>query len=425
MTQKILFVAMQMSEHTVRWINQITDQNWEVHLFPVNHLPVHPDLKGVTIHQPLAVLNLRQLFGSFFCGRLKFRGSGHYKQTGGLPFQAIYPFPVFQWMLPFLSRIKRVSLGTSDSRAPALYGPRVLSQLLEKIKPDLIHSLEFQHCGYLVLKAREHYRGEFPTWLATNWGSDIYYYRRFKAHCRQIERLFKQIDYYSCECERDVNLAKGLGYAGWVLPVMPNAGGLDIKMTDQLRCATATSQRKIIMVKGYQHFVGRALTALDAVNQCASVLKEFKVIVFSASPQVCLKVNELNNHAGLNIHVLPHTNHGHMLQMFSQARIYLGVSESDAISTSMLEAMAMGAFPIQTDTSCCNEWYEDFKGGFHIPFNDSGIIADRLRRAILDDQLVDNAAQVNWKTVRMRLDQKVLKQKAVSYYHTIFNRCTS
>ena len=55
---------MQMSTHTVRWINQISDQGWEVHLFPVNYLPVHPELRGVTIHQPWFVVRPRLLLKS-------------------------------------------------------------------------------------------------------------------------------------------------------------------------------------------------------------------------------------------------------------------------------------------------------------------------------------------------------------------------
>jgi hypothetical protein len=57
--KKILFVAMQMSTHTVRWINQLSDAGYDIHLFPVNHIPAHPDLRGVTIHQPFPIARPR------------------------------------------------------------------------------------------------------------------------------------------------------------------------------------------------------------------------------------------------------------------------------------------------------------------------------------------------------------------------------
>ena len=239
----------------------------------------------------------------------------------------------------------------------------------------------------------------------------------------RVWALFIMKLYYSptsCECARDIDLAKDLGFCGRLMPVMPNTGGLDIAVVERLRNIHLTSKRKIIMVKGYQHFAGRALTALDAIERCAAYLKDYQIIVFSASPEIYGRVEELRDFVGLNIQLLPHASHDFILRMFSRARIYLGVSISDAISTSMLEAIAMGAFPIQTNTSCCNEWIEDGRSGFEIPADDVTLIADRLRQAAINDDLVDRASEINWETVKARLDQSILKKKAISFYDEIF-----
>jgi len=422
MKKKILFVAMQMSQHTVRWINQISDAGWDVHLFPVNYLPVHGELRAVTVHQPWYVVRPRVLLRRLLrAPKTLFDNVESELHPNGCPSNAIYPLPVLARWLPYLNGFKRVRLGESDASAPLLYGPRVLARLIRKIKPDLIHSLEFQHCGYNVLKAKELYGSGFPKWLATNWGSDIYYFRQFESHRSQISRLLKAVDYYSCECERDVELARGLGLTAPVMSVMPNTGGLDLSKLEGVRAVHRPSRRKLIMVKGYQHFAGRALTALNALERCANELREFQVVVFSASPEIFGRVEELREFVGINIKILPHTNHDAMLRMFSRARVYLGVSVSDAISTSMLEAMAMGAFPIQTDTSCCNEWIECGKSGFQVPVDDPERIAERLKQALTDDGLVDTAAQINWFTVQERLDQRKLQEKAKDFYRAIFS----
>ena len=48
---KILFVAMSDSVHTARWIEQISDQGWDLHLFPTYEPGLtHRDLKGLTLH---------------------------------------------------------------------------------------------------------------------------------------------------------------------------------------------------------------------------------------------------------------------------------------------------------------------------------------------------------------------------------------
>jgi glycosyltransferase involved in cell wall biosynthesis len=424
MPRKILFVAMQMSTHTARWINQISDQGWEVHLFPVNYLPIHPELTNVTIHQPWFVFRPRLILKKFVSHpKSLLRALPNLESElhpNKLPVKSIYPLPVPSRMIPYLNGIKRVSLGESGATAPAAYGPKVLAKLIRKLKPDLIHSLEFQHCGYSVLKAKDILGSDFPKWIATNWGSDIYYFRQFENHRKQISRLLKESDFYSCECHRDVALAKELGFSGKVMPVMPNTGGIDIKKAGRLRNVFLTSQRKIVMVKGYQHFAGRALTALDAIEQCSSILKEYQILVFSASPEVHGRVDELRDFVGLNIKILPHGSHDFMLRMFSRARIYIGISVSDAISTSMLESIAMGAFPIQTNTSCCDEWIEDGASGFIVPPDDVEVISDRLRKALSDDHLVDRASELNWYTIQEKLDHLVLKQKAIAFYDDIF-----
>lgn len=416
-------MAMQNSSHTARWISLIADQGWDLHLFPINYFPVLPQMPCVTVHQPWFRLRpwamLKALIGNpgaWFRERSKIKAK---LQPHGLRVKTMLPLPIVWPLDRILNRAIRVRLGESDATAPVLHGPHMLARLVRQLQPDLIHSMEFQHCGYNVLRAKELSCGKFPPWLATNWGSDIHHYRNFPEHRSQISRLLRSIDYYSCECRRDVGLAHELGLATKVISVMPNTGGFDLERVSALRHKHAPTARRLIMVKGYQHFAGRALTALDAIKRCASVLKEFRIFVFSASREVKKRVKELHS-LKVDVHALPYCDHDEMLQIFARARVYLGISLSDAISTSMIEAMAMGAFPIQTNTSCCEEWIEDGRSGFIVPPDDVELIADRIHRALTDDVLVDQAAEINWKTVQERLDQRLLRKQAVAFYDEIF-----
>ena len=232
--------------------------------------------------------------------------------------------------------------------------------------------------------------------------------------------MLKSADFYSCECHRDIELARELGFAGQVMPVIPNAGGFDLPYVANRRQLRRPSQRKLILVKGYQSFAGRALTALDAVEQCESELQGTMIRVYSASLETKARVSELKTSTRLDIDVLEHASHDAMLRLFGRARVYLGVSISDGISTSMLEAMAMGAFPVQTHTACCSEWFKDGESGFAIPPDDLPVIVDRLRRALNDDALVDRASELNWETVQSRLDQDAIQRVAMGFYETIF-----
>lgn len=274
----------------------------------------------------------------------------------------------------------------------------------------------------MVLKARELFtEEEFPSWLATNWGSDIYHYRNFREHRRQLTRLLASIDLYSCECVRDVGLARSLGYVGPALPVFPNTGGFDIAQVEALRFRARPSQRRLIMIKGYQHFAGRALTSLAVLERMIDHLSDYEVVLYSMGEATYQKARDLAARTPLRFRFIGHADHDEMLRLFSEARVYMGISVSDAISTSVLEAMSTGCFPIQTNTSCCDEWYRDGEGGFIVPPDDFEMICDRFERAMIDDALVNRAAEVNWITVQARLDKKVIAKNVQDFYKTAFD----
>src|SRR5262249_13105764 len=159
-------------------------------------------------------------------------------------------------------------------------------------------------------------------------------------------------DFYSCECHRDVELARRFGFRGTVLPVYPVSGGFDLDYVTGLRTPGPTSKRRLIVLKGYQHFAGRALTGLAALRMCAADLHGFRVAIYKAVPEVEMAAELFTHDTGIPVDIVPPCSHDDMLRLFGRARAYVGLSISDGISTSLLEAMAMGAFPIQSFTAC-------------------------------------------------------------------------
>jgi len=404
--KRILFVAMCNSIHTARWMEMAALTGHELAIFPV--FPAAPNalLRNVTVYYPgLPPEETPELAGVHQSVRIE-KVPLSLKTLGGLDALAA----------------QEMRLGESPQTAPFLFGPEILAAAIRHFQPDLVHSLEFQHAGYLVLKARELFtEEEFPSWLATNWGSDIYHYRNFPEHRRQLTRLLASIDLYSCECVRDVGLARSLGYVGPALPVFPNTGGFDIAQVEALRFRARPSQRRLIMIKGYQHFAGRALTSLAVLERMIDHLSDYEVVLYSMGEATYQKARDLAARTPLRFRFIGHADHDEMLRLFSEARVYMGISVSDAISTSVLEAMSTGCFPIQTNTSCCDEWYRDGEGGFIVPPDDFEMICDRFERAMTDDALVNHAAEVNWITVQARLDKKVIAKNVQDFYKTAFD----
>ena len=136
---KILFIAMSNSVHTARWIAQIADQGWDLHLFPSEDLGyVHPDLKNVTVHHSL--YSYKQRLENPF---VRFRGIA--VPTNFMAANA------GRYLMKALSPV---------------YRTMQLKCLIQKLRPDIIHSMEFQSAGYLTLDVKRQMSGQFPPWIA-------------------------------------------------------------------------------------------------------------------------------------------------------------------------------------------------------------------------------------------------------------------
>jgi glycosyltransferase involved in cell wall biosynthesis len=288
------------------------------------------------------------------------------------------------------------------------------------VKPDVIHSLEIQHAGYLTLDALRLVHRTPPPWIVTNWGNDIFLFGRLAAHKERIREVLRRCDYYSCECQRDVDLAREFGFGGTILPVSPNTGGFDLEELQSLRMPGPSSRRRLIMVKGYSGWAGRAFVALRALERCADLLGGYEICVYLASEDVIIAAELLAASTGAKVTMVPpETPHREMLQLYGKARVALGLNISDGVSTSFLEALVMGSFPVQSWTSSADEWIEDGVTGLLVPPEDPDVVEQALRRALTDDQLVDDAAAINWQTACERLDSRQLGPKAVALYTTV------
>ena len=380
---RILFVGMPDSVHTARWINQVANLGWDLHLFSSNPGPAHTDFRNLTIYN----LSSSRPAGLHKSVRLK-----------GL------------W--PSRIGVERLSLKTS-------YG-KWLARVIRRVKPDIVHSMEIQRAGYMTAAAKSEFDGNFPRWIVSNWGSDIYLFGRLAAHRPRIEEVLASCDYYHCECHRDAQLAKDYGLRGEALPVFPVTGGFDIERKRELCQPGATSGRRVVALKGYQNWAGRALVGLRAVELCADQLRNYRVVVYMPGDDVKIAAEIVAQSTGLNIEFdTKHWRRDDILRMHGQARISIGLSITDAISTSLLEAMIMGSFPVQSNTGCGDEWLVDGETGLLVPPNDPEPVAAAIRTALADDRLVDNAAAKNLQLAYERLDTSVIKPKVIEMYQMI------
>lgn len=387
---RILFVTLGESIHAARWIKQLQGLGWDIHVFPHSAYDgIHPELEDLTLH------NLVQPPTG--------NASKTVRQTG------------LNWPLPRGRRKTTAVLQSFDY----FKQPTRLARVIRELQPDLIHSLEMQRCSYLTLAGRKLLNGgPLPPWIYSSWGSDIFFFGRRSDHRPRIREVLSSCDYFIADCERDVQLAKDYGLRGEVLGVAPANGGFDLTRMRQLGSGLRPSSRKVIAVKGYQDetWGGRALNALEALRISATQLQGFEVVIFSATSEVEARANELARETGLQIRILPPGPNDEIVKLMGRARIAIGIGLTDGSPVSLLEAMIMGAFPIQGDTVSTAEWIRDGENGFLVPPEEPASIAQAIQRALSDDDLVERAAMRNKLIADQRLDQAVLRPRIIDMY---------
>ncbi|MGB7539001.1 MAG: glycosyltransferase [Anaerolineales bacterium] len=388
---RILFIGMVDSIHTARWINQTADRGWGVYLFPVKFVNPHRELRNVTIIGPTFI-----------------RPAGYDRSVH---FIGLLPLPV-QWNKIWIKAVNHLISGGLREHLLAL--------IIRLWHPDIVHSLEMQQAGYLALSAKRIIGNKFPAWIMSLWGSDLFLFGRLQAHREHVKAVLNECDYLICECDRDITLSKELGFHGQNLPKYPVYGGFNLEHTGHLRSSPSTSSRRMILLKGYQHWAGRALVGLQALARCSGFLKDFEIAIYSATPDVEIAAEILAQETKIPIKIQTQCSHDEMLSLFGKARIHIGLSITDGLPGSLLESMVMGAFPIQSGTACADEWIEDGKSGFIVPPEDPYRIAEAIRKALIDDDLVDRAAEINAQVVKERLDFINIQTRVISMYQEIY-----
>jgi hypothetical protein len=369
----ILLVCMFDSIHSARWLAQFEDQSIDFLLFPSSpHRRVHPELE-------------RLLPGS---------GAASFRSVPGARYFAL---PL--WAL--------------DKFANNFFRGSLLRAAIRNFRPGIVHALELQNAGYVSLRALSNQKPKSLKFMVTNWGSDIFWFQRFPKHKAKLQELLQLADAYSAECERDVKLARNLGFTGQAMPVIPNAGGFS--EADLAIRRLEPSERKTIALKGYHGWVGRAKVSLEAVREMSEELLCYQIVVYSANRSVLKLAKQVSKQTGLEITAFGKgaMSHKQVLEMFAKSKIYVGLSESDGISTSMLEAMAMGAIPVQTSTACCDEWFGNSGVTVH------QITVPAVKNAIREGlKLAEDPANAekNLETIKARASAEMVKKVALTFY---------
>ena len=375
--KKILIVAMADSVHTARWLRQFDSDEIEFVLFPSTpHRRIHGLIVEHKQVKPISSLRISR-----------------FMTIGALP------------------------LGILDLLFKNFFRSKFLAREIKTFQPDIIHIMETQHSGYLAYKALKKSQTNSKIILSI-WGSDLFWFQKFKRHRSKISSVLKMVDLLVMECNRDRETALGLGFGGTFSVNMPATGGLNTGLLRERALEQPTVTRKLIAVKGYSGFVGLGTEALKVIELVESEINEFSVMVYSAGLRTLWQSRGLRKSMGERIQVVRKHKLSNLEieEMFLKSRVSLGLSLSDGLPATVKEAMSTGAIPIQTSTSCAGEWFADGIGGHLVNEVDLQGVADALLIALQDNSFAHAASEINYQIAEQRFSEAKVREQSRSLY---------
>lgn len=326
-----------------------------------------------------------------------------------------------RWDFPFRNRIKQAfpSLYETMQRYNERSIQDVFEQKLEEIKPDIVHCFEMKLGGLPILDSMQKYK-EIP-FVYSSWGSDIFYYKEIGIPLTKFQSFLRRINYIITDCKRDYEIAKNNGFVNELLGVYIGNGGLDIDKTK----IKAVNDRNTILIKGYDDGVGKACEIIEALALVSfAVLQHYKIIVYSCDQVVADAIANNSFFTNLDVTIYKRGQfvaNAALLGYMGQSAIHIANSLSDGLPTSSVEAMGMGAFPIQSNPGAVSEEVITHGvNGFLIenPF-DTAEIARLIIEGLTSVVLRETAQRYNVNYVDAHFNRAKLQSKIIALYQNV------
>lgn len=372
-----------------------------ISLFPADPLP------NVRLHvMPLLTVSRIGSLGQASV-RPKVSEKSHHKGTSGRLRQA--------WWAYFAP----ICVGLKRSR---------LRQLLREVDPDLIHAMRIPVEGEAVGLAR----GSVPLIVST-WGNDFTLWSKFPLHRLLTKHVLARTDLLLCDSDRDIDLARGLGYPAerpaYNLPV---AGGVDTRVffagQDRVLRSELGVQPDTMFIlnpRGLRPYF-RSDTFLAAASVVAQARPNLVFGWAGLAPEQIAEAKDLVARSGTqNVLLLEQRSHESVARLFRIANIVVSPSEHDGIPNTLLEAMACGCFPIASDLPSIREWVTHGRNGLlfdpHVPEQ----LINALLTALDGAELRQRAGQLNQTMILERASRDAVMAQAEAFYRSLIARSES
>lgn len=396
LSRRILVVAKQDDPVLPYWTGGLRFSGFDIHFFPLERLQALHDLSNVTIHRLFAPFRPRLMLRLLREKPEQLLHFPNYEFLLQQTFQTDVVYPLLHVELPgspakAISGLLRKTGNVTDIR------PRALARVIKRIKPDLVVSVGLEEAGAVTLRARSRVGLEFPAWLLCT-RKDIE--SRLSAETRpEVVEIFSTVDFFAYEEQADVALARKLGLTGLALPLT-----FPIRIdVDQFlhKMPLPPSQRRTIMIDCRGEPSESA--AIEALGSCAELLQDYMTVVGGTLQQAADKAVERVMRTGrFPVMRSSEPSIAGAEELMGCSRIYLAVPQHQGPDTRLIQAAAMGAFPIQICDPERSNLEDHHLSGMAVAATDRNGFKAAVTRALTDGNLVDQTAATNLAAARRR-----------------------
>ncbi|WP_264566717.1 glycosyltransferase [Flavobacterium sp. N3904] len=380
---RILMVSIP-SLHFFRWTSQLQDSGHEVYWF---------DITGMS--EPVERLSWVSQKTAW---KLRFN----------------YPGRIF--FKKNFSKVYRFLQGFNEQDTATVF-----EEYLKEVKPDVVHSFALYLSCTPILGVMNKY--QTLKWIYSSWGSDLYYFQNELSYLKDIKNVLFRIDYLFTDCKRDYEIAKKHGFKGEFLGVFPGGGGF---LLEKMKVYSIPfEQRKTILIKGFQGRSGRAIPVLKAIEEMKKLLQEYEIVVFGADKEVIAYTDNSVLQSWDNFAIYGKSSHEEILKLMGKSLIYIGNSNSDGIANTLLEAICMGVFPIQSNPGGVSEEIitNGINGLLIEDCEDVLEIIEKIKYVITID--LKPAVAFNSKNLSLIFEYNYIKEKVEEKYNNLMGNLSS
>ncbi|MDP5200679.1 glycosyltransferase family 4 protein [Flavobacterium sp. DG2-3] len=378
---KILMVSIP-NHHFFQWVNQLRDAGHEVYWFDISD-------SSTTSERTKWLKQIRN-------------------------WKTKWDFPGRKMLKKYFPEIYKIIQQYNERKVEVYF-----NELLHQIQPNIVHSFAMQlSCVPILDVMKQHPKIK---WIYSSWGSDIFLHETLGITKDKFTEVLQRVDYLITDCRRDYNITLENGFKNKFLGAFIGNGGLEINE----KFILDSDQRNIFLIKGYEDGIGKTLQIIDAVELLPKELFEnLKIVIYSADLVVKERVEKSEYFKNLKVRMYlrgQFVSNDVLLEIMGKSILHVANSVSDGLPTAGIEAMGMGAFPIQTNPgNVSEEVITHGVNGYLIenPF-DVQKIALNLQNALKNATLRETAKQYNVTFVDKNFNRDRLKKQIIKLYESI------